>query len=143
MGAKPGGKLEPYVWREAEVSYPDFKGTAQLDKKITGTNGFTVAGIDPDKWLVVGLDIGGGEGDHDLHVVAIDKETIPEGEGNVFDYLLTKHGYIPVTDLLLHDADPYEVLKSITHNFELRLRSRGTEGKPIKVTSLGDIPEQH
>lgn len=134
--------MEPYVWREAEVSYPDFKGTAQLDKKMTGTSGFAVAGIDPDRWLVIGLDIGGGEDDHELRVVAIDQGIVPEGQGDVLNYLNEKHGHIPVTEILLHDVDPYEVLKSITHSFELRLRSRNAVGKTIKVTALGDIPQQ-
>lgn len=134
--------MEPYVWREAEVTYPDFKGTAQLDRKITGTSGFTVAGIDEDKWLVVGLDIGGGEHGHSLRIVAIDKEGIPEDEGNFFSYLIRHHGYIPVTEFLLHNVDPYEVLQSITHSFELRLRSRNLVGKTVTVTALGDIPAQ-
>lgn len=46
-----------------------------------------------------------------------------------------------MTEILLHDVDPYEVLKSITHVFELRLRSRNVVGKTITVTAYGDIPE--
>lgn len=135
--------MEPYVWREAAVSFPDFKGTAQLDEKKTGRSGFAMAGIDPEKWLVVGLDIGGGEGGQTANVVAIDMETVPDDLDNVFDYLLEKHGHVPVTDILLHDVDPYELLKSITHGFELRLRSRNLVGKTLMVTALGDIPEQN
>lgn len=135
--------MEPFVWREAEVTYPDFKGTAELDQKLTGTNGFTLAGIDQEKWLVVGIDIGGGENEHQLRVLAVDQDIIPEGQSNVFDYLTDKHGHVPVTEILLHEADPYEVLKSITHVFELRLRSRNTVGKTIMVTGYGDIPVQN
>lgn len=134
--------MEPYVWREAEVTYPDYVGTAQLDHRMTGESAFSTAGIDEDKWLVVGFDIGGGEHNHDLHVVAVDLEAVPEGEGNVFDRLIAEHGHIPTKDLLLHDVDPYEFLKSISHHFELRLRTRNASGKTIMVTSLGDIPEQ-
>jgi hypothetical protein len=135
--------VEPFVWREAEVTYPDFRGTAQLDEKKTGTNGLTLAGIDHEKWLVVGINIGGGEGAHELRVVAVDKEPIPVDVENIFDFLLQKHGHIPVTELLLHDVDPYEVLKSLTHVFELRLRSRNTVGQTLLVTGRGDIPVQN
>lgn len=135
--------MEPYVWRDAEVSFPDFKGTAQLDKKLTGKSGFALAGVDPDKWHVVGLDIGGGEGAHSAHVIAIDMDSVPDDVDNIFDYLLEKHGHVPVTDILLHDVDPYELLKSITHGFELRLRTRNLAGKTLMVTALGDIPKQN
>jgi hypothetical protein len=134
--------MEPFIWGEAEVTYPDFKGTAQLDQKMTGTSGFTLAGIDQEKWLVIGLDIGGGEGEHSLRVVAIDRDIIPDGQSNVLDYLVEKHGHIPVTEILLHDVDPYEALKSVTHVFELRLRSRNAVGRNIMVTAYGDIPAQ-
>ncbi|MEV8143797.1 hypothetical protein [Specibacter sp. NPDC078709] len=134
--------MDPYIWREAEVNFPDFVGTAQLDRRLTGDSAFTVAGIDEEKWLVVGFDIGGGEHGHDLHVVAVDLEAVPAGEGSVIDRLLAEHGHIPTRDLLLHDVDPYDFLKSISHDFELRLRTRNTAGKTIMVTNLGDVPEQ-
>ncbi|SEF11476.1 hypothetical protein SAMN04489740_4107 [Arthrobacter alpinus] len=134
--------LEPYIWHEAEVTFPDYAGTAQLDHKMTGESAFAAAGIDEDKWLVVGLDIGGGEHSHGLHIVAVDLDAVPPGGGNVLDRLMEEYGHIPTTDFLLHDVDPYEFLKSITHHFDLRLRVRGTSDKTIMVTSLGDIPEQ-
>lgn len=134
--------MEPHVWRDAEVTYADYVGTAQLDQKMTGESGLKVAGIDEEKWLVIGIDIGGGEHEHELRVVAVDLEAVPEGEGNVIDRLVKEHGHIPTKELLLHDVNPYDFLKSITHQFELRLRTSYTAGKNIMVTSLGDIPEQ-
>ncbi|KNH15984.1 hypothetical protein ACU18_15375 [Arthrobacter sp. ZBG10] len=113
-----------------------------MDKKITGTSGFTLAGIDQDRWLVVGIDIGGGENGHAINVVAVDKDTVPQNTSNIFEYLINEYGHIPVTDFRLHDVDPYELLQSITHGFELKLRTRPTVGRRIMVTALGDIPAQ-
>lgn len=124
------------------MTYSDYVGTAQLDQKATGESALKLAGIDEEKWLVIGFDIGGGEHDHDVSVVAVDMESVPEGVGNVIDRLMQKHGHIPVKEIHLHDVDPYEFLKSITHMFELRMRVQHTAGKDIMVTSVGDIPEQ-
>lgn len=134
--------MEPQVWREASLTYPDFVGTAELDHRMTGDSGFKLAGIDEEKWHVIGFDIGGGELGHQVRVVAIEKESIPEGDGNIIARLMKEHGHLPVHELLLHDVDPYEFLKNISHQFELRMRASYTVDKDIVVTTLGDIPEQ-
>jgi hypothetical protein len=138
-----GLKVEPYEWREAEVTYPDWSGTAQLDQRMTAPGIEEVVGLDPDRWTVVGIDIGGGERDHDLHVVAVDWAILPErGDGSVFPRIAAANGgVIPATDFLVHDVDPYKVLQAITHVVELRLRTRGTQDFPIRITALGDAPE--
>jgi len=90
----------------------------------------------------VGFEIGGGEHDHDLHVLAVNRDIVPEG-GGVFPKIAAANGgEIPVTDFLMHDVDPYAILKAITHSFELRMRPVGAEGLPIRVTRPSDVPEQ-
>jgi hypothetical protein len=42
----------------------------------------------------------------------------------------------------VHDVDPYEVLKGITHMFDLRLRLSSFNQFPIRVVDRGDIPPQ-
>lgn len=135
--------MEPYVWKEASVTYTDFIGTAALDHRMTGESAYSTAGIDEEKWLVVGFDIGGGEHDHQLKVVAVDLENIPVDQTNVIDYLMKEHGHIPVQELMLHDVDPYKFLKQITHVFELRMRINHHSDKEIVVTGVTDIPKQH
>lgn len=133
--------MEPYEWRKAEVTYPDWSGTAQLDQRMTAAGIEEVVGLDPDRWTVVGIHIGGGERAHDLHVVAVDHAIFPDGN-DVFPRIAEANGgVIPATDFLVHDVDPYKVLQAITHVFELRLRHRGTRDIPIRVTALGDAPE--
>ncbi len=51
-------------------------------------------------------------------------------------------GEIPVTEFLVHDVDPYEVLQTLSSRFELRMRARGTKDLPIRVTARVEGPEQ-
>ncbi|KJL35474.1 hypothetical protein [Microbacterium azadirachtae] len=130
------------IWRDAEVTYPDWNGTAQLDQRMTAPGIETLIGLDPDEWFVIGLDIGGGEHKHELRVVAVAREHVPDG-GDVLPRIADANGgAIPVTEFLVHDVDPYEILQRITHMFELRMRVRGARDLPIKVTALGDVPTQ-
>jgi hypothetical protein len=113
-------------------------GTAQLDERMTGRQIEEIVGLDADEWSVVGLDIGGGEHAHSLRVVAVrmgDHEHLSRlAEAN--------GGRLPVTEFLVHDVDPYAVLKEITHMFELRLRVRASANFEIHVVDQGDVPEQ-
>lgn len=86
------------------------QGNRAARRKKAGESGFTIAVIDHERWLVIGLDIGSGESSRELRVMAWD--LIPEGKTNVFEYVTEKHGHIPVTEIWLHDVDPYEVLKA-------------------------------
>lgn len=131
-----------YLWRDAEVTYPDWSGTAQLDQRITGPNAILerLVGLDPEEWLILGFDIGWGEienGPHDLHVVAARRETIRESREQGFE-----DDEIRVTDFLIHDVDPYEILRTISHVFELRMRRRGFDDRALRVMELADVPEQ-
>lgn len=129
---------EGYLWGDATVTYPDMVGTAQLDERLTGRTVERVVGLDPKEWFVVGLDIGGGEHAHSLHVVAVHRT----GDRNLAAIATANSGVLPVTDFLIHDVDPYAVLREITHMFELRLRTRASVGHEIRVVDHGDVPEQ-
>ncbi|WP_203135341.1 hypothetical protein [Microbacterium sp. JZ31] len=131
-----------FIWRDAEVTYPDWNGTAQLDEKMTGKTPEHVVGLDPDEWSVIGFDIGGGETRHELHVIAVHREDMLDG-GDVYPRIAEANGgEIPATEFLVHDVDPYEFLRAITHMFELRMRVRGTRDFPIRIVRQSDIPEQ-
>lgn len=131
-----------FIWRDAEVTYPDWKGTAQLDQRRTARGIEEIIGLDRDAWMIVGIDIGGGESGQDLHVVAIDRNDVPEG-GDVLPRIAEANGgEIPVTEFLVHNVNPYEVLRAVTHMFELRLRLARTVGIPMRVTRQADVPEQ-
>ena len=132
------------IWGDAETTYVDWKGTAQLDQRMTlpAPAIEDAVGLDRDEWSVVGFEIGGGEHDHDLHVYAVARNLIPGG-GDVWPKVAAENGgEIPATDFLIHDVDPYAFLKSITHMFELRMRSVGSGDLPIRVIRRSDVPEQ-
>ena len=58
------------------------------------------------------------------------------------DIAANNNGEIPVKEFLVHDVDPYDVLKAITHVLDLRLRLSSSNAFPIRVVERGDIPPQ-
>lgn len=135
--------MESYIWGEASVTYPDWNGTVRLDQRKTVAPLADLIGLDADSWMIIGFDIGGGEhenGRHTLNVYAVSRELIT-ATADVMPQIAADHGgEIPVTQFLVHDVDPYEILRTITHQFDLRLRSRGSRDFPIRVVELGDVP---
>lgn len=134
--------VDSYTWGDASVTYPDWSGTAQLDQRITGEGLHEIINL-PKGWHVIGLDLGGGEHGHDLHVVAVRDELFDQF-GDLPSIAQAHGGAVPAAEFLVHDVDPYEVLRRITHMFELRLRVRiiAEQRIPIEIHQLGDIPEQ-
>lgn len=136
--------MESYIWGDAEVTYPDWNGTVQLDQRMTAPGIGELVGLDAQKWWVIGFDIGGGEREsgHDLQVYAVERELVPEG-GDVLPRIADANGgEIPVTQFLVHDVNPYDILLAITHQLDLRMRVRGARRYPIRVERLGDVLEQ-
>lgn len=44
--------------------------------------------------------------------------------------------------LELHDVDPYDVIRAMTHVVEFRMRTRRVLGLTLEVTEEDDVPEQ-
>jgi hypothetical protein len=130
-----------FIWGDAQVTYPDFSGNAQLDMRMTGRSINEVVGLS-DEWLVIGLDMGGGEIRHELQVIVVHKDAMPAGGDALPRMAENSDGEIHATTFLIHDVDPYEVLRAITHVFEMRLRVRGCRDFPIRIMSQADVPEQ-
>lgn len=134
------GCMTDYIWGAADVSYPDWQGTIQIDERRTGKLLNELVGLDSAIWGIVGIDIGGGEHAHSLHVLAVDKR---QTQGARYeDRAEANDGELPVRNFLIHDVDPYKVLQAMSHMLDLRMRVRNTVDVPIRVTSLGDVPEQ-
>ena len=131
-----------FLWGDAEVTYPDWVGTAQLDEKMTTPTIHDLVDLDYEEWLIVGIDIGGGETNHDIKVLAVRQDPNFSGSWVAPEIAANNNGEIPVTEFLLHDVDPYAFLKSITHMFEMRLKVQSFEQFPIRVVEQSDIPEQ-
>ena len=130
-----------FIWRPAEVTFPDWIGTAQLSQRRSADLA-ELAGLDTEKWLIVGFDISSGQHGHDLRVVAVHRDLLPEA-ADVFSTISAEHGgQIPATEFLVHDVEPYEVLQAITNKFAMRMRARGTRDLPIRITSQSEGPEQ-
>ena len=132
-----GDGVDGEIWGEASVTYPGWKGTAQLDERITiPWEGLAQAvGLDGDQWQVVGFSIGGGEHGYALHVVATPRDAwnkIKPGDG----------ADIEVTEFRVHDVDPLAILQQMTHMFELKMRISGLDDRQVRVLALSDLPSE-
>jgi hypothetical protein len=129
--------VDEYQWGYAEVGFPDWKGTAQLDEKMTGTESiYDYTGVDEDEFMIIGLDFGGGEsGMQDLHVIAVRKVELDGRHiADVAD--------LRAVDIQVHDVDGWEVVKKMTHYLDVRFRRRAVENATITITELLDSPPQ-
>lgn len=123
------------IWGEANVSFPDWKGTAQLDERHTlPWKGLArMVGLDTEEWQVVGFNIGGGELGYGLRVYATPREAWVRADGE---------SDVEVTEFLVHDVDPLKILQEMTHVFELNMRIRGLDQRKVRITALSDLPPQ-
>lgn len=129
--------MDEYEWGDASVSSPDWIGTAQLDQKMTGTvDVYTLTGIDPDEWLIVGLDFGGGEsGMRNPHVIAMRKSELAGRHiADVSD--------VRAVDIEIHGVRPFELLRQMMHVLDVRFRIRALKDATITITELLDEPPQ-
>ena len=133
-----------HLWGEASVTYPDMKGSAQLDVSMTRARIEQLVGLDDNEWFVIGLDIGGGDTAHQLRVIAIPRDNMPAGDDVLPKISAVSGGEIQATEFLIHDVDPYEILRAISHVFELRLRvaKLADEDIHVRIVAHSDIPEQ-
>lgn len=120
-----------YEWSGASVSFPDWKGTFQIDQRLTRPYDlYKSAGVDPAQWTIIGFDWGAGEtGVHTMHAIVVPKGTDLTGDE------------IQATDLALHYVDPFKFILEMVHSADFRMRSRELERKTIRITALGDVPE--
>jgi hypothetical protein len=128
-----------HEWGDASVGHPDWIGTAQLDQKITGTvDVYSLTGIDPEEWLIIGLDFGGGDtGWHNPHVIAVRKSELGERH-------ISEVSDVRAADIKIHSVDdPFELLRQITHLLDMRFRINSTKNATITITELLDEPPQH
>jgi hypothetical protein len=92
-------------------------------------------GLDADKWQVVGFSIGGGEHGFNLRIAAAPRDVWE-------NYDRDGGGEIEVTEFLVHDVDPLEILGQMTHMFELEMVIRGLSGDQVRVRALSDLPKE-
>ncbi len=129
--------MDEHEWGHAEVGFPDWKGTAQLDEKLTGPESiYDWTGVDEDEFQIIGFSFGGGEsGVHDPHVIAVRKSE--RGDRHISDI-----SDIRAVDIQIHDVDPFELLLKMTHYLDVRFRLRAVENATITITELLDSPPQ-
>jgi hypothetical protein len=132
-------EVDEYVWDDASVKHPDWIGTTQLDQKMTGTvDVYSLTGIDWEKWLIVGLDFGGGEsGMYEPEVIAVRKSELGGRH-------ISEVSDVRAVSIRVHNGvDPFEMLRQIMHQLDMRFRIRATKNATITITELLDLPPQN
>lgn len=129
--------MDGELWGDASVTFPDWKGTAQLDERRTVPwEGLArTCGLEADSWQVVGFSVGGGEHGFDLRIVASPREVWK-------NFNPEDGGEIEATQFLVHDVDPLAILSQMTHMFELKMLIRGLSGDQVRVRALSDLPKE-
>lgn len=136
-----GTHMSDLLVADSAAVYPRWTGTAQFDQKLDGISNEEHVGIDQDQWMIVSAEIGGGEHEHRLRVLAVHRSQIPEGD-DVFALIAEANGgVIPVTEFLAHDVDAYDLLRSTSHIFKLHLRRQETGNLPLNVVAHFDSPQ--
>lgn len=123
------------VWGPANVLFPDWKGSVQLDYRMTGPwDLYDAIGLDKENWVLVGLSIHSGEdGSRSMNVYATPYDAWhKEKKDATVD--------LEVTEFYVHDVDPFEILERMTHVFDLRMRLRYLEERRFVIRSRSDLP---
>jgi hypothetical protein len=129
--------MDGEIWGDASVTFPDWKGTAQLDeRKAVPWEGLARAvGLDDEQWQVVGFSIGGGEHGYHLQVYATPNDVWARVKSD-------DDAEVEVTEFQVHDVDPLTILQQMTHMFELNMRIRVLDGRRVRVRALSDLPSE-
>jgi hypothetical protein len=123
-----------------QVSSQLWHGVARLEQRSTDLSLEESVGLSPDSWKIVGMDLGGGECDHGLRVMAVRRNDIMQGDSALGQLAESSGGAIPVTEFLLHGINPYDFLVSVTQIFGLHLRIDELANLPLRVVMHTDLP---
>lgn len=129
--------MDGEIWGEASVTYPDWKGTAQLDerKTVPWVGLARTVGLSREQWQVVGFSTGGGEHGYHLRIYTAPRDVWEKVKPD-------DRAEVEVTEFLVHDVDPLAVLQRMTHVFELSMRIRGLDNHRVRVRALSDLPSE-
>jgi hypothetical protein len=125
---------ERLVLGPADARWNDYVGTAAADDApaVAGLASlYSIAGVDRDRWTIVGMDLSRWEQTHRVVVYAVDRlQPEPEGEEEP-----------PLTALRLPDSVRMEdFIGSAFQGFSIRLMSRLHPGRRLPVVSGGEMP---
>ncbi|MEJ9077405.1 hypothetical protein WKY82_03185 [Gordonia malaquae] len=117
------------VWNDASTTYSDWRGTAQLDSRMSADL-HELVGLDQESWVILGLEIGGGERDGFDHLAVL---AAPAGT----DFTGPR---LEATKFYVTHIKPVDALANLMYSFDLRLRAKGFDGFEIKVADSASLP---
>jgi hypothetical protein len=125
---------ERLVLGPADARWNDYVGTAAADDApvVVGLASlYSIAGVDRDRWTIVGMDISRWEQTHRVVLYAVDRlQPEPQGEEEA-----------PLTSLRLPDSVRMEdFIAKAFQGISIRLMSRLHPGRRLPVVSGGELP---
>ncbi|TYL55747.1 hypothetical protein FXB39_00620 [Nocardioides sp. BGMRC 2183] len=138
-------KIDPKRVEPADTTYPDWHGTTTAeDSFIAGSADlYDMAGLKDEDWTILGLEISGfSHGEKptwDVRVYAHDRRTSGANEYQGLKELEAERGAIPVKEILLHEVNFEDVVRSMKLVGMQFLRRHFDN---LEVVELGDHPPQ-
>lgn len=120
----------------ATTTWNDYVGTAAADDAdaFTGSRSlYDLAGLDRDRWVVVGIDLAVRGAEPEVVVYALDRAGDADTPFDI-DAVITAHGYIPVTAVRLSlDARIEAFMNDAFRRLSIRLIARGFREETLVV----------
>ena len=136
------GTMTHEILAHASVTYGDWIGTAAADEHQTigHLDLYEVAGLDPDRWWILSIDITGvGIDKGYFYVYAVDRQATSITDYESLQLHGRGHGKIPVTSFLVHDIAAETLIRESFTQFHLQLRHRSLGELPLEVEDTQDL----
>jgi hypothetical protein len=138
-------KIDPRLVTPASTTYPDWHGTTAAEgSMIDGSNDLhELAGLDHEEWSILGLEISGFSHGKppswDVRVYAFNRREFGVDDHEGLKQLEAERGAVPVREILLHEVDFDDIVRSMKL-VGMQFLRRGFDR--LETVELGDHPPQ-
>ncbi|BCP15682.1 hypothetical protein [Mycobacterium paraintracellulare] len=122
----------------------DWFGTATAEKRMTGDENFLegLAGLDHQRWFVIGFDLyfGARESDDAIFLYAIDRDEVRARDYDGLAAYAAEHGALPVSSIKVHGISIRTFMnrmKGLTH---VHMRHKSHRDVPLHIVERTDFP---
>jgi hypothetical protein len=129
----PHGRVEPHVFGPANVQYTDWKGTVALDEPDYPERLYKLAGLDPEDWSILGLNIWGGRVDDGELKSGVHVYAARAAHRTGLDEL-TKDGRISVVEVEVeHEGAALHLFEDVFKQWSVHAKLAALEQREIQL----------
>ena len=122
----------------------DWFGSATAERRMTGDENFLegLAGLDDDRWFVIGFDLyfGADESDDVVFLYAIDRGAVRTDNYEELAAYAARERALPVTSIRLHDISIRTVMARMNGLAHVHMRHKSHRDIPIHIVDRTDFP---